>query len=61
MARELTKHLSSELPEIECSASELNQVFMNILVNAIDALETKRSKLCSLNSVSEHLQHFKSF
>jgi two-component system, NtrC family, sensor kinase len=34
----------SELPKIECYASELNQVFMNILVNAIDALETKRIK-----------------
>jgi two-component system, NtrC family, sensor kinase len=34
----------SNLPEIECYASELNQVFMNILVNAIDALATKRIK-----------------
>jgi two-component system, NtrC family, sensor kinase len=34
----------SNLPEIECYASELNQVFMNILVNAIDALDTKRIK-----------------
>ncbi|NJK67930.1 MAG: hypothetical protein HC941_16625 [Microcoleus sp. SU_5_3] len=34
----------SQLPKIECYASELNQVFMNILVNAIDALETKRIK-----------------
>ncbi|MEE3717079.1 ATP-binding protein [Tumidithrix elongata RA019] len=29
----------SALPAIECFASQLNQVFMNILVNAIDALE----------------------
>jgi two-component system NtrC family sensor kinase len=28
-----------ELPEIECYPAQLNQVFMNILVNAIDALE----------------------
>jgi signal transduction histidine kinase len=28
-----------ELPLVECSAGELNQVFMNILVNAIDAIE----------------------
>ncbi|WNZ25110.1 AAA family ATPase [Leptolyngbya sp. NK1-12] len=28
-----------ELPEITCYASQLNQVFMNILSNAIDALE----------------------
>ncbi len=27
------------LPEVECYASQLNQVFMNILTNAIDALE----------------------
>ncbi|MEO1299290.1 MAG: MHYT domain-containing protein [Cyanobacteria bacterium J06636_16] len=29
----------AELPLIECYASQLNQVFMNILANAIDALE----------------------
>lgn len=34
----------SDLPEIECYASDLNQVFMNILVNAIDALADKRIK-----------------
>ncbi|MEG4405774.1 ATP-binding protein [Microcoleus sp. MON2_D5] len=28
-----------ELPEIECYPAQLNQVFMNIIVNAIDALE----------------------
>lgn len=28
-----------DLPQIECYASQLNQVFMNILSNAIDALE----------------------
>jgi PAS domain S-box-containing protein len=28
----------SELPEVECFASQLNQVFMNIISNAIDAL-----------------------
>jgi signal transduction histidine kinase len=27
------------LPEIECFAGQLNQVFMNIIVNAIDALD----------------------
>jgi two-component system, NtrC family, sensor kinase len=30
-----------ELPLIECYAGELNQVFMNILTNAIDALEER--------------------
>jgi two-component system, NtrC family, sensor kinase len=29
----------AQLPEIECYPSQLNQVFMNILSNAIDALE----------------------
>ncbi|MCU0552620.1 MAG: ATP-binding protein [Leptolyngbya sp. Prado105] len=29
----------ADLPEIECLAGQLNQVFMNILSNAIDALE----------------------
>ncbi|KAF3887828.1 MULTISPECIES: GAF domain-containing sensor histidine kinase [Nostocales] len=31
------------LPLVECYAGQLNQVFMNILVNAIDALEEKYS------------------
>ena len=30
-----------DLPEIECIASQLNQVFMNLLVNASHAIETK--------------------
>ncbi|WP_017718084.1 PAS domain S-box protein [Kamptonema formosum] len=29
----------TQLPEVECYAGQLNQVFMNILANAIDALE----------------------
>lgn len=29
------------LPDVECYAGQLNQVFMNILVNAIDALEDR--------------------
>ncbi len=35
---EVTKHYS-ELPQIDCYPSQLNQVFMNILANAIDALD----------------------
>jgi PAS domain S-box-containing protein len=31
--------LYGDLPEIECYAGQLNQVFMNLLTNAIDALE----------------------
>lgn len=30
------------LPEVECHAGQINQVFMNILSNAIDALESAR-------------------
>jgi len=37
---EVVKHYS-DLPLIECYAGQLNQVFMNILSNAIDALEDK--------------------
>ena len=33
-----------KLPEIECYPAQLNQVFMNILVNAIDALEEWEEK-----------------
>ncbi|MGB3509067.1 MAG: PAS domain S-box protein [Microcoleaceae cyanobacterium] len=32
------------LPKVECYVSQINQVFMNIIANAIDALEKKRSK-----------------
>ncbi len=32
-------------PPVECSASKLNQVFMNILANAIDAIEERDCKL----------------
>ncbi|MCT7976566.1 amino acid permease [Laspinema olomoucense] len=31
----------SDLPEVECFASQLNQVFMNIISNAIDALHER--------------------
>lgn len=34
-----------QLPAIKCYPGQLNQVFMNILTNAIDALEEKRSYL----------------
>jgi two-component system NtrC family sensor kinase len=35
------------LPLVECFAGQLNQVFMNILTNAIDAVEEKRSQVPS--------------
>jgi signal transduction histidine kinase len=36
-----------QLPLVECYAGQLNQVFMNILVNAIDALEDYNAKCLS--------------
>ncbi len=33
-----------ELPLVECYAGQLNQVFMNLLSNAIDALEEQNSE-----------------
>ncbi|MFB2933778.1 PAS domain S-box protein [Aerosakkonemataceae cyanobacterium BLCC-F154] len=42
-AIELTKNYHS-LPLVECYAGQLNQVFMNILTNAIDALEERDKK-----------------
>ncbi|MCT7964778.1 MASE1 domain-containing protein [Laspinema sp. D1] len=36
------------LPEVDCYASELNQVFLNLLNNAIDALEERRWTVTSL-------------
>ena len=38
----------ADLPLVECYASELNQVFMNILSNAIDALE-ESAKNCEIS------------
>lgn len=41
------------LPLVECFAAELNQVFMNILSNAIDALEA-RDRMRSLDRQNQH-------
>ncbi len=41
------------LPEVECYAGQLNQVFMNILVNSIDALE-KQYQEDSLKDSKNH-------
>jgi two-component system NtrC family sensor kinase len=40
LAVEVTKHYS-KLPLVECYAGQLNQVFMNILSNALDAIEER--------------------
>lgn len=34
----------SQLPQVECYASQLNQVFMNLLTNAIDAIDEKAAE-----------------
>ena len=36
----VTKHYG-EIPEIECSPSQINQVFLNIVTNAAQAIETQ--------------------
>ena len=41
------------LPRVECFPGELNQVFMNILINAIDALE-ERDKQRSIEECDRH-------
>lgn len=41
------------LPKITCFASQLNQVFMNILSNALDALELKSRKLPGVKHKAE--------
>lgn len=52
-----------ELPLVACYASQLNQVFMNILTNALDAIEDQRirdlprSKLCTIRIRTQKLDH----
>lgn len=41
---QIIKEYDTSLPFIECYPGQLNQVFMNILVNSIDALEDKIKK-----------------
>ncbi|WP_225894213.1 sensor histidine kinase [Atlanticothrix silvestris] len=44
------------LPLIECYSSELNQVFLNILSNAIDALEERRLQ-CMVEQKNTHISN----
>ncbi|MEB3217228.1 MAG: ATP-binding protein, partial [Nostocales cyanobacterium 94392] len=41
-----------QLPEITCYPSQLNQVFMNILTNAIDALEDSQTKRQTIENLT---------
>ncbi|MFW6296715.1 MAG: PAS domain-containing sensor histidine kinase [Halothece sp.] len=45
-AIEIVKNYS-QLPEVECYPGQLNQVFMNLLANAIDALDEKQEQMSS--------------
>jgi two-component system, NtrC family, sensor kinase len=42
------------LPQVECSAGQLNQVFMNILVNSIDALKQQYQECSSEERKNHH-------
>ncbi|MGD1805165.1 PAS domain-containing sensor histidine kinase [Dapis sp. BLCC M126] len=44
-----------ELPKVECYVSQINQVFMNIISNAIDALVEKRSKKFNPTRINQNL------
>lgn len=45
----------ADLPDVECYAGQLNQVFMNILCNAIDALQTDSSILNPIIEIQTEL------
>lgn len=44
----------AEMPEVLCYASQLNQVFMNILTNAAQAIEGEGDIWVSVKPISEH-------
>jgi PAS domain S-box-containing protein len=44
------------LPAVECFAGQLNQVFMNIVLNAIDALEGEGATCCPVTGRSQRPQ-----
>ena len=46
---QVIKNYAQELPPVKCYAGLLNQVFMNIIANAIDALETRVEHQISQN------------
>ncbi|MFB2921497.1 hybrid sensor histidine kinase/response regulator [Aerosakkonema funiforme] len=55
-AIEVIKEYTSNLPPVECLCGEINQVFMNILVNAIDALDEYNKKR-TIQEIQAHPSH----
>jgi signal transduction histidine kinase len=54
---EVIKHYG-DLPQIECYAGQLNQVFMNLIANAIDALE-ESNKGVVFSEIEQHPNQIK--
>jgi signal transduction histidine kinase len=52
---EIEKHYG-DIPDIECSPGQLNQVFMNILSNAIDAIDDKGTITISTSKSNKSIQ-----
>ncbi|MFT5917522.1 MAG: signal transduction histidine kinase [Bacteroidia bacterium] len=53
---ELVKEYDKNLPPILCFPSELNQVFMNLLANAIDAMNGKRKLVVSTQDLPREIR-----
>ncbi len=46
----LVRYYASDLPKIVCHPGQLNQVFLNILINAIHAIDTDKSGLIKIQT-----------
>lgn len=46
-----------ELPRVECNAGQVNQVFMNVIANALDALEGRPDKRIEITTTQPDLKH----
>ena len=51
----LYKHYDSNLPHIDCNLGELNQVFMNLISNALDAMDDKGTLIISTQNHPEEV------
>jgi signal transduction histidine kinase len=52
---EIIKNYSNNLPVVECYPGKLNQVFMNIINNAIDAIGGKPGKISITTGCTEDM------